>query len=184
MTTLARKAGISLVAAASGLLVAAPTVQASTQAQGPGISYDADASECLSGDAGPYDTVASVDEWGFDDKYLYCGDLTKGVLHINEGHPINEDGDDDDDIATCVENFGSYGSQLPDGTNPNNYVMEMPIDKDEDGNTDDMARLAYDKNTNDDDIYPVVSLHTTQKPEFPLSNDWDGCANYVNTDAA
>lgn len=192
MSSLTRQATLSVLATASCMILAMPAAQATAPASsGPsappgqpapqGGGYTADASECLDGTYGPYDDVSSIDEFGSDNKYLYCGDETKGVLHIADGanpHPIDEDADDDEYVRTCVQNFGSYGNELPPGTDPNNYVMDMPLDKDEDGRADDSARLAYSKQKNSDDIYPVVSVQTKQTEEYPQGNDWYGCAEY------
>ena len=195
MPALARKAALSVLATASCVILVSPPAQAAApppsgpsappgQPAAQGGGYTTDASYCLPDEDGnppesdPYDDVSSVDEFGSDNKYLYCGDPSKGVLHIDEDHPIDRGSDDDEYLRTCVQNFGSYGNELPPGEDPNNYVMDMPLDKNEDGRADDSARLAYSKEKNDDGIYPVVSVATKQTENYPQGNDWYGCAEY------
>lgn len=169
-----RKTGIMTTTVASCFALGAPVAHAAEPpAQSPRAAYNAYASDCLTNNADYDDTVASFTAGPINNAYLYCGDQTKGVLHIDRDHPFAENGDDDDDIVTCVENFGSYGSDLPPGEDPYNFVVEMPLDKDEDGSPDDTARIAYDKDT-----YNVTSLHTKQTSDHPQGNDWYGCANY------
>lgn len=93
-------------------------------------------------------------------------------------HPIAHNGDDDDSNVTCVENFGSYGNDLPPGEDPLNYVVDMPLDKNEDGVADGSARIAYDKET-----YNVTSVETKQTQDHHKAMIGTGVRTTRRTDA-
>lgn len=138
---------------------------AGPQQQPRAAGYSATPSACLRGEVGPDWDVASVNETGTDNKYLYCGSGATGVLHIDGGahpHPIDESGADDDNVVNCVMNFGSYGHD--GGEDRNNYRMYMRLLN---GQT---AWLHYDKES-----YNVVTVYTTGTAE---GNDWNQCGNY------
>ncbi len=163
-----RVAATALAATAPGLLVAPAPVHASGAQEPPHAQgYTAAPSTCFSGYGEPGDDVASVNETGPDNKWLYCGyeGGPKGVWHIDGGrnpHPIARDGADDDNIVNCVMNFGSYG--FDDGEDANNYRMSMRLLNGQ------LAKLHYDKST-----YEIVTVYTTGGG---AGNDWDQCANY------
>lgn len=69
------------------------------------------ASACLQGFSGP---TAVVNSYG--GITLKCGDLTKGVIHIDQSHPISESGADDVNIKECMNNIIAYGSSTSAGT--------------------------------------------------------------------
>lgn len=79
-------------------------------ASAQGVIYPASA--CLNGDAGPREVVAVSNGPGFfSNVSLYCGDPTKGLIHIDSEHPISEDGSDDDNVAQCHSNIMYYGDE-------------------------------------------------------------------------
>lgn len=166
-----RSAARRIAALALAMAIAALPVQASgaygaSPQQPPrAAGYSATPSACLRGEVGPDWDVASVNETGTDNKYLYCGSGATGVLHIDGGahpHPIDDNGADDDNLVNCVMNFGSYGHD--GGEDANNYRMYMRLLN---GQT---AWLHYDKET-----YNVVTVYTTGAGE---GNDWNQCGNY------
>lgn len=65
------------------------------------------ASACLQGFSGP---TAVVNSYG--GITLKCGDLTKGVIHIDQSHPIRENGADDVNVEECMNNIIAYGSPI------------------------------------------------------------------------
>ncbi|WKX71239.1 hypothetical protein [Streptomyces sp. XD-27] len=75
IATAARAAvGVAILAGGFSVVTAVPASAA------PNSKVNA----CLEGDIGPYDVVGS---WTSDHKYrLKCGDPTKGLLHIADGH--------------------------------------------------------------------------------------------------
>lgn len=71
-------------------------------------------SYCLSGDAHPRDIVNSVSgPTLLSSVTLYCGDPTKGIIHIDFAHPISEDGSDDEDVVRCLQRIMYYGDEVP-----------------------------------------------------------------------
>jgi len=65
------------------------------------VSYGASA--CFDGTAGPQDRVSSANGPDFfSNVELFCGDETKGVIHIDKEHPIAEDGSNDENWAACA----------------------------------------------------------------------------------
>lgn len=91
-------------AAATGILVAASLVASPEAAN---AASHTSASACLDGYSGPYDYVNQ-----YGGVTLYCGDHTKGILHIDDAHPIAENGADDVNIVRCMNNIISYGTSV------------------------------------------------------------------------
>lgn len=144
-----------------GLVVVAGLLAASGTANAD--AGDVNASDCLTGDAGPYDLVAESSFGWFRTISLYCGDETKGVFHIVRKHVIDEDGADDDNVVACMDAILYYGDEV-EAKGEGNEAYEA---KRADGGT---AGLAWDENTDE-----VVTMYTSD----PGGNNWAACAEYV-----
>src|SRR4051794_10063664 len=66
------------------------------------------ASDCFSW-AAPSELVASTTPGGAPNQsvQLRCGDFSQGVFHIDQGHPIAEDGSDDVNVNGCFNHIWS-----------------------------------------------------------------------------
>lgn len=114
------------------------------------------ASACLQGLSGPYDLVNS-----YGGLNLKCGDPTKGVLHIDSSHPINEDGADDVHINRCMNNIVGLG--VPRAASGG--ISAKRITRPSGG----WAQIIWDSGTKD-----VLSMYTSE------NNNWAACAAYPN----
>lgn len=118
------------------------------------------ASACFSGEAGPRDVVVvSNGPTFFSNVYLYCGDPTKGVIHIDAGHPIDENGADDEAVRQCHQNVMHFGHEVT--ANPGNRAWQ--IDR-PDGGT---ATVVFDEDT-----LETITMFTSD------SNNCAACAAY------
>jgi hypothetical protein len=132
----------------------APMGTASAQ----GVIYPASA--CLNGDAGPRELVASSNGPSFfSNVSLYCGDPTKGVIHIDSEHPISEDGSDDANVAQCHSNIMYYGDEVPAAEGNRAWQIARPS-----GGT---ATLVFDATS-----LETITMFTSD------SNNWAACAAY------
>lgn len=118
-------------------------------------------SYCLSGDADPRDVVSSVSGPSFFSSVtLYCGDPTKGVLHIDAAHPISVDGSDDDNVVLCLNRIMYYGEEVPAA--PGNRAWQI-------ARSDRWsATTVFDADT-----LEVISMFTSD------SNNWAACAAFT-----
>lgn len=117
------------------------------------------ASSCLTGDSGPRGLVVATNgPTFFSNLYLYCGDPTKGIIHINAEHPIKEDGSDDENVANCARNIMHRGSEIPAAQGNRAYR----ITRAEGGS----ATLVWDENSNE------VIMFTSD------NNNWAACAAF------
>ncbi len=120
------------------------------------------ASDCLTGEADREDLVAEYD-FGWFTISLYCGDISRGVVHIALEHDIDEGGADDENIVACMEGILYYGDEVVAVGRENlRYAAKLS-----DGRT---ATLAWDEETNE-----VVTMYV----EGDVSNDWAACAETV-----
>jgi hypothetical protein len=111
-------------------------------------------SACLNGDAGPRELVASSNGPSFfTNVTLYCGDPTKGVVHINSDHSIRDDGTDDYNVRRCHDNTVYYGREVPA------WQIARP--------TGGTATIVFDEKT-----LETISMFTSD------SNNWAACAAY------
>lgn len=139
-------------------IVAAGVFVASGFLLTPGAAEAANtsASACLQGLEGPYTVVNS-----YGGLNLKCGDPTKGILHINADHPINEDGADDVHIDQCMNNIVAYGA--PAAANPGNSSKRITRP------SGGYAQIVWDSDTKD-----VITMYTSD------SNNWAACARFPN----
>lgn len=111
------------------------------------------ASACLQGFSGP---TAVVNSYG--GITLKCGDLTKGVIHIDQSHPIRENGADDVNVEECMNNIIAYGTSISASS----------------GNSAKRWRTASG-------VYAYIVWRTSQKDVVTMctsgspSNRWDLC---------
>lgn len=120
------------------------------------------ASACFNGEAGPRDLVASSNgPTFFSNVSLFCGDPTKGVIHIDAEHPINANGSDDANVRNCHHNVMHRGSEVP--ANPGNRAWQ--ITRPGGGS----ATVVFDANT-----LETITMFTSD------SNNWAACAAYPN----
>lgn len=111
--------------------------------------------ECLSGEAGPYDHVFQA--FGYrPTATLRCGDPTKGVLHIDGGHPIDDPGS----FTSCVQNIFSFGYLERPGETPNTSLYRFDY-------SGGSARGLYDNQTGD-----ILTVYTSG-----ATNEWLSCRN-------
>lgn len=145
-------------------LVGAPAVQAAPPRQpSHPAGYQAAPSTCFSGYGEPGDTVASFRAGVSGDAYVYCGSPSKGVIHIDADHTIDESGSDDDNFVNCVMNFSDYGKDVGySNRNPNHYIVDMNL-------KNGKARAVYDVNS-----YEIITVFTIGGE----GNDWESCANF------
>lgn len=102
----------AVVVVALSTLASAGVATADPTEQGGGRAVEVQ--DCLDGDAGPYDYVFQA--FGFrPTATLRCGDPTKGVLHIDDRHPI----DDPTAFLGGVQNVFSFGELERPGSMPN-----------------------------------------------------------------
>jgi hypothetical protein len=121
------------------------------------------ASECFSS-APPSATVYRVVAPGFG-VGLLCGDRTQGVFHIDERHPIAEDGSDDENIRRCMFNIFTRSDRY-----------EIPADDPYVGvqirrPTGGTATAIYNPSNG-----RVVTMYTSDG----LGNNWAACAAYAS----
>lgn len=121
-----------------------------------------DASECLTGEAGPYDLVAAAFGPWPKPIFLSCGDRTKGVLHIDMDHPIADDGSDDEDLLQCFKGIVYGGDEV--SANVGNRALARRLS---DGTS---ATMVWDPK-----IDEVVTMFTSGE----RSNRWSECADDV-----
>lgn len=116
--------------------------------------------DCLDGDAGPFDYAVQVQAGGFTIFELRCGDPTKGVLHIDAGHPI-EPGSE---VAfkDCIQNIVS-GRDVGPGNPPNSVVRTWAYR----GGT---GTIVYDDSS---DTKVILTAYTSNGPR---GNNWRDCA--------
>lgn len=138
-----------VVAAAAVLLALLLSVFSTTSAQAATTS----ASACLQGFAGP---TAVVNSYG--GITLKCGDLTKGVIHIDQSHPISESGRDDVNVEECMNNIIAYGSPIAasSGNSAKRWRTASGV----------YAYIVWRTSQRD-----VVTMYTSGSP----SNRWDLC---------
>lgn len=144
-----------------GLVVAASLVGSAGIANAD--AGDVNASDCLTGDAENRDLVAESDLGWFTTISLYCGDISKGVIHISQNHDIDEGGADDENVVACMDGILYYGEEDVASSEDNlMYVAKLS-----DGR---IAKLVWDEETNE-----VVTMYV----EGDVSNDWAACAETV-----
>ena len=105
------------VASAGVLPASAPAAHVSVRPQLPGID------ECIEGLLLPSDVIAG---WGRDNKtyQLRCGDPTKGLLHIEEGHgPLS--GSTGDTFINCLGKIIQVGTDEGPGNPPNSTLFQI-----------------------------------------------------------
>lgn len=149
MQTLTVPRHVRLMTAAAALLTLIVTALFPLTAQAATTS----ASACLQGFSGP---TAVVNSYG--GITMKCGDLTKGVIHIDQSHPIRENGADDVNVEECMNNIIAYGSYVSAST----------------GNTAKRWRTASG-------VYAYIVWRSSQKDVVTMytsgsvSNRWDLC---------
>lgn len=151
--------------AAAGLLsiglMLTPSGTAAAQTIGEG-GVRVTASSCLTGDSGPRERVATSNGPSFfSNVILYCGDPTKGVLHINAAHPISEDGSDDVNVRDCHNNIMFRGDEIPAAAGNRAWQIARP--------TGGSATLVFDSESNE-----TITMFTSD------SNNWAACAAFPN----
>lgn len=111
------------------------------------------ASACLQGFSGP---TAVVNSYG--GIKLKCGDLTKGVIHIAQSHPIRENGADDVNVEECMNNIIAYGTSTSasSGNSAKKWRTASGV----------YAYIVWRTSQKD-----VVTMYTSGSP----SNRWDLC---------
>lgn len=111
------------------------------------------ASACLQGFSGP---TAVVNSYG--GITLKCGDLTKGVIHIDQSHPIRENGADDVNVEECMNNIIAYGTSISasSGNSAKRWRTASGV----------YAYIVWRTSQKD-----VVTMYTSGSP----SNRWDLC---------
>lgn len=150
----ARRPAVVLAASAVLGLIFSGTAQAGV--------VTSDASECLTGEAGPYDLVAAAFGPWPKPIFLSCGDRTKGVLHIDMDHPIADDGSDDEALLKCFKGVVYGGDEVPANVGNRALARRLP-----DGTS---AVVVWDPK-----IDEVVTMFTTGE----RSNRWRDCADDV-----
>lgn len=134
-------------------------------ANAQGLGDFVGASECFS-TAPPSATVYAVLEPGFG-VGLLCGDPTRGVIHIDQGHPIAEDGSDDETIPRCMFNILTRSDRYEIA--PSNPRYEGLQIRRPSGGT---ATIIYDPENGQ-----VVTMFTSGD----LGNDWAACAAFTQS---
>lgn len=117
-------------------------------------------SACFNGDAGPRDTVSVANGPSFfTNVILYCGDPTKGVIHIDAEHPIAEDGSDDENVQDCHKNVMFRGEEVRANAGNRAWQVARPS-----GGT---ATVVFDADT-----LETITMFTSD------SNNWAACARF------
>lgn len=117
------------------------------------------ASECFF-EGTPGDVVYQVTTTWTPVITLSCGTPTYGVIHIDESHPINENGSDDAHVNACMLKIISFGDEVP--ASQGNVAYQ--IKRRSNGGT---ATIVW--RTSD---YQVVTMYTSD------SNNWAACASW------
>jgi hypothetical protein len=138
---------------AAGVFVASGFLFTPTAAE---AAANTSASACLQGFEGPSVIVNS-----YGGLNLRCGDPTKGILHIDSSHPINEHGADDVHVDRCMNNIVGLGS--PVSANPGNAAKRITRP------SGGWAQIVWDTGTKD-----VITMYTSD------NNNWAACAAFPN----
>lgn len=145
----------ALAASASLISLALPAGPAAAQEYVP-------ASSCFS-TSPPGATVYSVVRPGFG-VGLLCGDQTQGVLHIDQAHPIAEDGSDDETIPRCIFNIFTRSDRYEIPADPGKRAMQIRRPS---GGT--ATAVYFESNGR------IVTMFTSDG----LGNNWAACAAYT-----
>ncbi|WP_086828812.1 hypothetical protein [Allokutzneria sp. NRRL B-24872] len=143
-------------------LLAAAAVIAALPGTASAIPAFVNASDCFR-TAHPQDVVASLTPGGSPHQsvQLRCGDYTSGVIHIDAGHPIAENGADDVNVNACFNHIFSRNYYEVPAANGN---VALRYDRSHGGH----ATLVYNKGSGN-----VVTMFTS---DGPSGNNWRGCA--------
>jgi hypothetical protein len=130
--------------------------QTGTLADGPEATVEG----CLSGEFGPFDEVAS---WQVAQGiHLYCGDHTKGIIHIDAGHgPLT--GNNQFLFLDCLDRVFFSGRRNGVGATPGTHVWQFDYFDRHSGQALALVR--------DSDGY-VLTAYANRGAQ---SNDWGGC---------
>lgn len=146
---------LKVVALSTAKVVALGAIVAFSTAL-PAAANDASASSCLKGYDGPYEVVNS-----YRGIVLKCGDYSKGIIHIDDGHPISESGRDDVRVERCMNNIIGYGKSAPANSGNTARRITRP--------SGGWAQIVWDSSSKN-----VVTMYTSD------NNNWKACAAYPN----
>jgi hypothetical protein len=79
---------------------------------------------CLSGEYGPYDVVESWENRKGEFRLL-CGDHTKGLLHIDDGHGPLDRGNTDSLFLACMDKIFRFGDSIGPGAAPHSTIWKV-----------------------------------------------------------